>query len=215
MYLGGCAAIALGMAFVLLLIGLQAYATLITGTGSNKDDQGLISPEGLSDMVPPVFASLFTEAGQKSGVAPAMVAAIYLTEHHTSTFGKDLPSTDYALDPCTENSSGAAGPMQFIPSSWNGVVDNLKSVGIENPDRCKYRDSIIGAAFLLRGKLKFDWVQAACKTTDLTSLVYSDDCISRWGQSYCGVDACDAPACGGTKYRYCEQVVIKYHLVEG
>jgi hypothetical protein len=179
--------------------------------GSNVS---FVNPVGLSSIIPPNFGSLFTEAGIHTGVAPAMVAAIYMTEHHTDTFGADLPSLDYVMDPCTENYAGAAGPMQFIPSSWAGVVDDLQSIGISDPDRCSYRDSIIGAAFLLRGKLGFDWVQATCKTTDLTSLSYTDDCVSRWGQSYCGVDACYDKACSNIEkdYLYCVEVVRKYKL---
>jgi hypothetical protein len=143
------------------------------------------------------------------------MAAIYLTEKHTDSFGADLPSLDHKLDPCTENASGAAGPMQFIPGSWNGVADDLQSIGISSPDRCKYRDSIIGAAFLLKGKLTFNWVQETCDSKDPSTVTYTDSCISNWGQSYCGVRGCDHVNCGAPKYLYCEEVVRKFKLVVG
>ncbi len=208
----GCAAIAGTILLLGMMTALNVFS--LNNGGSLSSGIAFVSPEGLSDIVPPNYGSLFTEAGKATGVAPAMVAAIYMTEHHTDSFGADLPSLDYALSPCTENYAGAAGPMQFITSSWNGVVDDLQAYGISSPDRCKYRDSIIGAAFLLKGKLRYDWVQTACKTTDLTTLAYTDDCVSRWGQSYCGVDACRDKACSNVArgYFYCEEVVRKYKL---
>lgn len=214
---------ALGLLFIFGLIGgawgLGLYAV------NNLDNQestpgNVIASEGLSAQVPPIFGSIFTEAEKLSGTPSALVAAIYLTEHHTDSFGKDLPTINATFQEvygksCTENGSGAAGPMQFIPASWSGVASKLKAAGISSPDRCKFRDSIIGAGFLLAGKANFDWVKEACKVGDDGKVVLTDLCISRWGQAYCGVGGCNNRACGAPKYLYCEEVVRKYKLVVG
>lgn len=52
MYLAGCASVLLIAVFVLFLGGLQAYATLITGSSSNKtDDGGLIASTACGEAV--------------------------------------------------------------------------------------------------------------------------------------------------------------------
>lgn len=208
----GCGCLLLAALGIAAMVAIGVFAFNNMG-GSGVSDIEYTKPEGLSSTVPPNFASLFTEAGNYTGVAPAMIAAIYLTEHHSDTFGEDLPSLDYKLSPCTENSAGAAGPMQFIPSSWDNVVDDLQRIGISSPDRCRFRDSIIGAGFLLKGKLGYEWVQEECKTTSLEDVSYTDGCVSRWGQSYCGIKGCHNSACGAPGYLYCEEVVRKYKLV--
>lgn len=192
------------------LFGINNITT--TGGGS------LIPGSGINSEVPAVFASLFTESSEKTGVPSALIAALYLTEHHTDSFGKDLPSVNATFQevygsPCEENGSGAAGPMQFIPKSWSGVVPNLKKVGISSPDRCNFRDSIMGAGFLLKGKLKFKWVADVCKVDSDGKVKMTDECVSRWGQAYCGVKGCNNSACGAPDYLYCEEVLRKYKLV--
>lgn len=202
----------ISLVIIFILIGVSS-AVGIDWFGSNSNSSA-ISPEGLNlSIVPPNYASLFTEASQKSHVPAALIAALYLTEHHTDSFGKDLKSIDQVLSPCTENSSGAAGPMQFIPGSW--PASGLKAIGIASPDRCKYRDSIIGAGLLLAGKVKYPSVQAVCKKNSTGEWVMTDKCISDWGQSYCGVGGCHSSACSNSHYLYCEEVVRKYKLVAG
>lgn len=210
----GCGCLAI-LVIAALIFALGMFAMNNEEEISEEDSPDFFYSEGLSDIVPPNFASIFTEAGRHTGVAPALVAAIYLTEKHTDSFGADLLFIDDRLDPCTENYAGAAGPMQFITSSWEGVVDDLQGIGISSPDRCKYRDSIIGAAFLLKGKLSFGWVQEECDSTDPSLVTYTDSCVSNWGQSYCGVRGCDHTACGAPSYLYCEEVVRKFRLALG
>jgi hypothetical protein len=103
--------------------------------------------------------------------------------------------------------------MQFIPTSW--PESKLRAIGITNPDRCKYRDSIIGAGLLMAGKVKYDAVKSYCKKDSAGAWIMTDRCISEWGQAYCGVGGCNDKNCGGTEYRYCEQVLRKYKLVVG
>jgi hypothetical protein len=201
----GCA-----MVFILLLVGIGLAGTKLGWGGGSGTFSGTISTT-LSTQIPPNFARLFSEAEEKSGVPAPMIAAIYLTEHHTDTFGRDLTSPDQVLSPCKENKSGAAGPMQFLKTSW--PASKLKAAGITSPDRCKYRDSIIGAGFLLDGKADYPSVKAVCKKDSAGKWQMTDSCISIWGQSYCGVGGCNNMNCGAPKYLYCEEVVRKYKLV--
>ncbi len=207
--LGGC-----GCLLVLMVVALFAMG-LFAMTHPDSFEKSSNYSANLSTKVPENFAKIFSAAEEKTGVPAAMIAARYLTEHHTGSFGKDLPSVDYVLSPCHENGSTAAGPMQFIRSSWNGVVDNLEKAGIDSPDRCSYHDSIIGAGFLLKGKFKFGWVQEVCDLDKNGDYKMTDECISRWGQAYCGINGCHDDNCGAPQYLYCEEVVRKYHIVIG
>jgi hypothetical protein len=204
--MNGCSA----MVFLLLLVGVGLAGVQLGGGSGSGSFSGTVSTT-LSAKIPPNFAQLFSEAEEKSGVPAPMIAALYLTERHKDSFGGDLKSIDQVLSPCKENGSGAAGPMQFIPTSW--PASGLKAVGITNPDRCKYRDSIIGAGLLLDGKAKYPSVKSVCKKNGAGEWLMTDACVSTWGQSYCGVGGCNDKNCGAPKYLYCEEVLRKYKLV--
>lgn len=169
----------------------------------------------LSSKVPPNLATLFKEAAAQFDLDPAIIAGIYLTEHHTDSFGKDIASLDATQANCTKNSSGAQGPMQIIDSTWTGVSKKLISKGIENPDRCKWRDAIWGGAAVIRGKItrnggQSDAISACGITSSNDTPNYSDNCIRKIGRAYCG--ACDGPACGTNGYNYCDQTLRHYNI---
>lgn len=210
----GCGCLMVFALGAMFMVGVGVFALNNGDSSGSTLSNGPLSDQ-LSSMVPPNYAQLFSDAENFSGVPAPMVAALYLTERHSDSFGADLPSLDYVMSPCKENASGAAGPMQFVQLSWNGVVDDLQGIGITNPDRCAYKDSIIGAGFLLKGKFKYAWVQESCSLDAAGNYLMTDECISRWGQSYCGVKGCNDANCGAPDYLYCEEVVRKYHIVIG
>jgi|GEM_PF-1843490 len=199
--------------FVILLATAMANpdaaADTIDTTDANYAQSG-----NLSEKVPPNFATLFKEAAAKFELDPAIVAGIYLTEHHTDSFGKDIPSLDAVESGCESNSSGARGPMQIIDSTWTGTARTLKAAGIASPDRCKYRDAIWGGAAVIKYKIKSQPdTRRECKVDKDGKTTWNDACIKAVGRSYCG--ACDGPACGTHGYNYCDQMLRHYKLVSG
>lgn len=212
----GCSAVlvfaaVLSFNFVIALVNpAPANGSVITPTSSTEG-----TPTGnLSDKVPKNYATLIKEAGSKFKLDPAIIAGIYLTEHHTDSFGKDIPSLDAYESGCSSNSSGARGPMQIIDGTWSGVVDNIQRAGISNPDRCRYRDAFYGGAAVIRGKLGFSSTKAACDIKDSKDTPnYSDECIKMIGHRYCG--ACTGTACGTRGYNYCDQTLRHYNLTKG
>lgn len=142
------------------------------------------------------------------------MAGIYLTEHHTDSFGKDIPSLDATEKNCSSNGSGARGPMQIIDGTWSGVVPKLKDKGIASPDRCKYRDAIWGGAAVIKGKIAGQPdAKRDCKIDKNGDIAWTDACIKSVGRAYCG--ACSGPACGTHGYNYCDQTLRHFKIAAG
>lgn len=198
-----------GLAAVLLLFAAM-FAMGNDTSDINIADTG--STGELSSVVPPNFATLFKEAATFYHLSPAIVAAIYLTEHHTDSFGADI-SLNEVQSNCDVSSAGALGPMQLMPSNWQIWVQNEASkFDIKNPNPCRYRDSILaGARYINREIFVYNWT--GCKITTDKYVIWTSSCIMNVGEHYCG--ACTGPACGTNGYDYCQQTLRHYRLVEG
>jgi hypothetical protein len=72
----------------------------------------------LPSSVPQAFATIFEDAASQYNVPPALVTAIFMEENGLENSGSSWP------DPTSESwptsSSGAEGPFQFLPSTWQG-----------------------------------------------------------------------------------------------
>ncbi len=77
----------------------------------------------LPGSTPAAYKALFEQAAAKTGINPAFLAAIFVTEH-----GNTWPSPDSQW---ASSSAGASGPFQFMPGTWreygnNGNIQNLE-----------------------------------------------------------------------------------------
>lgn len=122
MYLAGCAFLLLTTVFVLFVGGLQAYATLLTGSGSAKignEDAGIRegscnSPlypdivdetsyaQALNDSIPsgsPLkgLGQFFVAGGKKAGINPALIFSIAKKESSFGTAGIATNGTQNAF----------------------------------------------------------------------------------------------------------------------
>lgn len=200
---------------MILLFAVSAYASIYNKGGVADNSSTNTATGELSDTVPPNFATLIKEAAGAFKLEPAIVASIYLTEHHIEKFGKDIPSLDYVQLNCQANSSGALGPMQIIDGTWKGVDDKLIAKGISSPNRCRYRDAFFGGAAVIKGKISGQPdARSACGiTNDDKTANYTDDCVRKIGRAYCG--ACTGPACGRKGYNYCEHNLEAFKYAKG
>jgi len=216
---------ALGCVFI-LVISLVFIGMFSQGGGSllhnadatelNIDPSTFTDNTNFSTVVPTNFATLFKDAGSKTKVPASLIAAIYLTEHHTDTFGKDIPSLNARDDDCETSFAGAVGPMQITNSTWSSPARALESqFGITAPDRCRYYDAFLAAGLVIKGKTTWHpAIKKAC-TFDASGNVADwndDDCIEAIGMSYCG--ACTGKACGTNGFNYCEQTLRHYKMVQ-
>lgn len=64
------------------------------------------------------FNGIFAAAGNKHNLSPALVAAIFTRENGLKTNGQDWPNPNGPWP--TNKDSGATGPFQFLPSTWEG-----------------------------------------------------------------------------------------------
>jgi hypothetical protein len=96
--------------------------------------------EALPSSVPKPYNAIFTAAGKKFDVPPALVAAVFYGGEHGNSFPN--PSKGWA-----SSGAGAEGPMQFMPPTWaeygvDGNHDGKKDVQ-------NLTDAIFGAARML------------------------------------------------------------------
>ncbi len=108
----GCLAMAVvvGLGGALLLYGFYKNNDIAKPTGT--------SISGVCSTIPNPFKEIFTNAGQKYDVQPAMIGAIFVGEHQSikETGYKDWPSPS---GPWSTSGPGAAGPFQFMPGTWS------------------------------------------------------------------------------------------------
>lgn len=164
---------------------------------------------GINNKVPPNFATAINEASQKTGVDSALIAATFLNEHHSTSFGKDISSVNATEPNCGANSSGAIGPMQIIDNSWSGG-EVAKLLGKSSADRCVYLDAFTGGALVIKNKMTRSDVKSACSTSKSGS--YTDGCLKAIANAYCA-DCNNKSACSPGNYNYCDEFVKRYKLV--
>jgi hypothetical protein len=91
------------------------YDTVMYDTTDYGDNcaQGAGSLPGT---VPEPYNRIFTAAGAKHNVEPALIAAIFYAGEN----GSSWPNPE---GPWPTSPAGAVGPFQFLPSTWNGTGD--------------------------------------------------------------------------------------------
>ncbi len=208
--LGGCFA---SSVFIIFIVALTVG--LLGGNSDSTDKVTAVSAGELTSKIPDNYAQLFKEAAGAFKIDPAILVAIYMTEHHIDSFTKkDLKSLEAVEVGCSSNSSGARGPMQIIDGTWGGVVGKLKDKGIKSPDRCKYRDAFYGGAAVIVGKIKGQPdARRDCDISKDGLSGWTDACVKSVGRAYCG--ACSGPACGTRGYNYCLHTLKSYKYALG
>jgi cell wall-associated NlpC family hydrolase len=157
-------ALVIGLAGALLLVAvivspmlLISMPSFLSDGGSSVDCQDSTQVEEVSDSgtadIPGEYLDLYKKNGQKIGVQWNILAAVGKRE--TDHGRSDLPGVKSGT-----NSAGAAGPMQFLISTWGGkarmpvssTINGYASDGdgdgvgdIYNP-----ADAILGAAKMLK-----------------------------------------------------------------
>lgn len=104
--------------------------------GKSHGGNGFISVD-LSKNIPREWGEIFSAAGEKFGVNPNFLAAIYLTENGNTWY--DVSKRDWPT-----SSAGAMGVMQFIPSTWKSHAQD--GDGDEKKDPNNAWDAIFAAA---------------------------------------------------------------------
>ncbi|MGW0804278.1 C40 family peptidase [Nonomuraea sp. NPDC002799] len=157
-------ALVIGLAGALLLVAVVVSPMLLISMPSFLNDGGFtadcedttqveeVSDSGVSD-IPVEYLDLYKDYGKKIGVQWNILAAVGKRE--TDHGRSDLPGVKSGT-----NSAGAAGPMQFLISTWGGqarvpvssAVNGYASDGdgdgvgdVYNP-----ADAILGAAKMLK-----------------------------------------------------------------
>ena len=134
-------------------------ATSTSGTSSG-------SSGGLCDTVPEPYNAIFSKVGDKYKVKPEFLAAIFSIEHgaaeqystgyapqkpHDSAWPEKAPGDPNNIIKWTTNpTSGALGPMQFMPATWEGYKDKVPlRPGSTAPDVQNITDAAYAAAYKL------------------------------------------------------------------
>ncbi len=162
--------------------------------------------------VPSGFWEIALDAGEGLDVPPEIIAAIYLTEHHITSFPGDI-NPDADQPGCEVSSAGAIGPFQIMPDEINEAIkwsnQNNWRVKINNlQDACNYRKGAWLSAFVIKGKMQFK-NQPYCSSGSLgkgtvVSKGFRDklttDEAHLIGCRYCGCDTCTG--CGNSNFNY-------------
>jgi hypothetical protein len=202
---------------LLLLAGCSCLfiapaSVLFIGQESGTETPGGTTPgECLSDKVPPNWAFIITEAGKKLDVPPAMIAAIYLTEHHSTTFGGDIDPNGRET-PCSESYAGAKGPFQIMPEEAKQLEARADELGLSKPtDVCRYRDGAYAGAMVIKGKMGYTKATKACPAGKVEKGFkdsLTNDEIKRIACRYCG--CCTCKGCGSSKFDYCDFALQRF-----
>lgn len=132
-----------------------------------------------------ILKNIINQVGEYYGVPPAIIAAVsWIEGGHVWKYSDDLIlqySQEGAKDPvnCNENSSGAAGPMQFIFPTWEGyqyAITKVPGYNNRQPERCNILDSFYAAA----SKLKND------SGTNQEITTWDKQAVGKAGRAYYG-----------------------------
>lgn len=132
-----------------------------------------------------ILKNIINQVGEYYGVPPAIIAAVsWIEGGHVWKYSDDLIlqySQEGAKDPvnCNENSSGAAGPMQFIFPTWEGyqyAITKVPGYNNRQPERCNILDSFYAAA----SKLKND------SGTNQQTTTWDKQAVGKAGRAYYG-----------------------------
>lgn len=97
----------------------------------------------LPSSVPDPYNGIFTAAGKKFNVSPALVAAIFYGGEHGNSFPDPPPPYGHG-QPWASSNKGANGPFQFIPSTW--ATQGVDGNGDGKKDIQDLTDGAFGAA---------------------------------------------------------------------
>lgn len=199
----GCLFLILGVSLFVIFMGV--------GKDTNSNQSSLSSSGSIN--LPAGWSQVIEDAAQKINVPPAMIAAIYLTEHHITKFSGDINPN--GSDPnCKTSYAGATGPFQLMPDWWKGsdapLVKNAQGWGlvvkynnsVPYVDVCEWRAAAIGGAYAIKAKMN-----AANIKKDADDLL-SDAEVKEIAKGYCG--CCDCPGCGSSNFDYCEFALERY-----
>ncbi|MCL4427030.1 CHAP domain-containing protein [Patescibacteria group bacterium] len=189
---------------------MGSFCSFINGGGGNGG--------GLSAVTPPGWREILTDAGKQLGVPPAMIGAIYLTEHHITGFASDV--TPGADEPgCSVNSSGAIGPFQVLTSWLPDLNAHAYQWGFSGSfDLCNYKEAAYAAAYILQGKESanygIDCPQLTPPQIAATfDTVFSDQQAHALGCRYCGGD--QVTGCGNANFSYGQFAAQRYFALLG
>jgi hypothetical protein len=213
---GGIIPIILGCLAGLVFFGIIAIVLMVMGFGFEKKSATPEPPPssggGTLSGVPAGWNSLFDAAGKTIDVPPAMIASIYLTEHHITSFSGDIDPLGTETPCSTSYYAGATGPFQLMPNWWSGRDAPMNTLaplwGLQYPvDPCRYKDAAYGGAYVIKTKMNNASVKKGYKDP------LTDDEVKLIAQGYCG--ACTASGCGNDQFSYCEFALERYKSIIG
>lgn len=162
--------VVVGLVLVLLL-GLFG-AGISLWLNSRGDSSGEIACASWAN-APAEWQSIINDAANKAKIQPALLGAIYLSEHNNEWYRP--PGDDWAN--ATPAGERRDGPFQIIPSTladyWNRVIAAGYADGItlEQFDRTDFRQAALAAAFDL--KAAFERVDLPTTSSNQTAIMYA------------------------------------------
>ncbi len=205
---------------VALILGIFLIIFIpAAGWGIGQEEEGTITQTPTTQLtgIPTGWNQIIQEAAKEIDVPPLIVAAIYLTEHHTTTFGGDInPAKE---DPnCEISYAGARGPWQLMPNWWYGddapLVKNAskwklkiehEKVGLKfipYVNVCYYREAAFGGAYVIRAKMNNANIYKKYNDS------LTDEKVKEIAKRYCG--GCTDRGCGNANFNYCEFALERY-----